>query len=482
MQPSISLLEPQLVDQILSEAFALIRDRGCRIDAPEVLELLSRAGARVENGVAHIPEGLARRAIETVPREFCLYSRAGEPVIQYGGTNVHFDPGSSCVHVLDPETRQHRTTETADLVRLVQVAEMLPQYDAQSTAVVCNEIPTEIGDLYRLFVVLLHSSKPIVTGAFSAHGVPAMVELLAADSGGPEALRAKPRAIFDVCPSPPLQWSEFAAQNLLDLARAWVPAEVVSVPLAGAASPVTLAGTIVQQAAECITGITIHQVVQPGAPVVWGGAPSIFDMRSGIAPMGAVETCMLNVACAQVAKSLGLPTHGYLLGSDAKSIDAQTGQESGIAALLGALGGINMISGAGMLDSLACHSPEKLALDAESIAMARRLLQGVQVRTKSLALDMFAKAGQQGNFLKITETREMFKHEQHIPSTVIDRGSLRSWEQSGKKDAFDRAKTRVNELVASYRRPELHPETSEALHRIMTERAERAGMRNLPQF
>ena len=82
---------------------------------------------------------------------------------------------------------------------------------------------------------------------------------------------------------------------------------------------------------------------------------------------------MLILACAQVGKHLGLPTHGYLLGSDTKVVDAQAGQESGIAAVMGALGGINMISGAGMLDSLACHSAEKLALDAETIAMAQRL-------------------------------------------------------------------------------------------------------------
>lgn len=395
---------------------------------------------------------------------------------------MQFDPGSSCVHVLDPETLEHRMTQTADLVRLVQVAEMLPQYEAQSTAVVCNEVPRDIGDLYRLFVVLQHSNKPIVTGAFSAHSVPVMIEMLAADSGGPAALRAKPRAIFDVCPSPPLHWSEFAAQNLVDLARARVPAEIISVPLAGAASPVTLAGTIVQQAAECISGITIHQLAQPGAPVVWGGAPAIFDMRSGITPMGAIETCMLNVACAQVAKSLGLPTHGYLLGSDAKSIDAQAGQESGIAALMGVLGGINMISGAGMLDSLACHSPEKLVLDAESIAMAQRLLQGVQARTESLALDMFAKVGTQGDFLKLPETRKLFRQEQYIPTKVIDRGSLHSWEQSGKKNAFDRAKERVNELVVAYKRPELRTEVDKALRRIVTERAECEGMKRLPEF
>jgi len=482
MQPSLLLLEPQLIERILAEAFALISERGVTVQAPAAAELLSAAGARIESGIAHIPESLARRALESVPREFCLYDRAGEPAVNYGGNNVQFDPGSSCVHVLDADTLEHRMTQTADLVKLVKVAEMLPQYAAQSTAVVCNEVPKEMGDLYRLFVVLLHSNKPIVTGAFSPHGAPAMIEMLEVDSGGHAELRAKPHAIFDVCPSPPLHWTEFAAQNLVDLARAWVPAEIISMPLAGAASPVTLAGSVVQHAAECISGITIHQLAQPGAPVVWGGAPAIFDMRTGITPMGAIETCMLNVASAQVAKSLGLPTHGYLLGSDAKTIDAQAGQESGVAALMGALGGINMISGAGMLDSLACHSPEKLVLDAELIAMAQRLLQGVQVRTETLALDMFTKVGVQGDFLKLPETRKLFRLEQHLPTKVIDRGSLNSWEQTGKKDTFSRAKERTNELLGAYKRPELRLGVEQELRRIVEEHAKRGGMERLPEL
>lgn len=480
MTPSLSLLEPQLLERILTEAFALISQRGVTLQADVAVELLSAAGARVENGTAHIPESLARRALDSVPREFFLFNRSGEPAVKYGGNTVQFDPGSSCVHVLDPVTLEHRMTQSSDLVRLVQVAEMLPQFSAQSTAVVCNDVPSEIGDLYRLFVVLQHSHKPIVTGAFSPHTVPAMIDMLALDSGGHAALRAKPRAIFDVCPSPPLHWTEFAAQNLVDLARAWIPAEIISVPLAGAASPVTLAGTVVQHAAECISGIVIHQLAQPGAPVVWGGAPAIFDMRTGITPMGAVETCMLNIACAQVAKSLGLPTHGYLLGSDAKSLDMQAGQESGVAAILGVLGGINMISGAGMLDSLACHSPEKLVLDAESIAMAQRLAQGIHPRTEALALDMFAKVGDSGDFLKLPETRKLFRQEQYIPTKVIDRGSLHSWEQSGKKNSFDRAKECVVELVATCKRPDLSSDVDQGLRKIVEERAKQFSTAPLP--
>jgi trimethylamine---corrinoid protein Co-methyltransferase len=477
VRPKVELLDRPLIERILGEAFQLIENPGVRI-APYVVELLSAAGARVDGEVAHIPEALARQALKTVPHEFFLYDRDGHPTVHYGGDDVHFDPGSSCLNILDAETQQARPALSSDLVRLVQVAEMLPQFSAQSTAVVCNDVPSEIGDWYRLLLVLWHSAKPVVTGAFSASSLHTLLELLAIESGGCQQLREKPRAVFDVCPSPPLNWSEFASQNMVDLARAGVPAEIVSMPLAGATAPVTLAGSVVQHAAECISGITIHQLASPGAPIVWGGAPAIFDMRTGKTPMGAIETAMLDIACSQVGKYLGLPTHAYLVAGDASAIDAQAEMESGISCVLGALAGINMISGAGMLDFLSCHSVEKLVIDAEAIASAQRLLRGVEVRGDSLAVAMFAETGLRGDFLKLKETRALFRTEQHFPSKVIDRGGQSVIGSA--RDILTRAKSRVEELVGGYERPALPADREQALLSFAEREGRTAGLERLP--
>jgi trimethylamine--corrinoid protein Co-methyltransferase len=482
MQPKIELLPDELVARILDEAFQLLMVPGIKVQAAETRQLLAEGGAHVDEAkeVVQIPEAVARQALETVPREFFLHNRAGDPVVRYGGDAVHFDPGSSGVHVLDPDTLEHKPSYGPDLVRVIQVAEMLPQYDAQSTAIVCGEVPKAIGDLYRLYLVLLHSAKPIVTGAFSTRTTQAMFDMLAIFAGGREELAEKPLAVFDVCPSPPLIWSEFGAQNLMDLARARVPAQIVSMPLAGAAAPVTLLGAVVQHAAECISGMTIHQLAQPGSPIVWGGAPAVFDMRQGTTPMGAVETAMIDAAYAQVGKSMGFPTHTYLGASDAKLVDAQAGMESGVTATIGALAGINMISGAGMLDFLACQSPEKLVVDAEAIAMAQRLLDGMHVHTETLATAMFEGINFKADFLKQKITRKLFPKEQYLPSAVIDRGSIRAWEAGGRTDAFQRARARVAELLAAYERPPLPAEQERELRTMVERLAREAGMDALP--
>jgi trimethylamine--corrinoid protein Co-methyltransferase len=473
----LELLERSLRERIVDEALAILEDPGAKVGSAAGRRLLAEAGARVDesSGVACIPARIIRTALETVPREFHLHDHEGRPRVRYGGDAVHFDPGSSAVRILDPQTGEHRKGETDDFIRLLKVAEMLPEYDAQSTALVCSDVPSKISDLYRLYLALTHSSKPIVTGAFTLEGLPIMCDMLAAATTGDGA-----RAIFDVCPSPPLNWSEFATGSLITLARAGMPAEIVSMPLAGATAPATLAGSVVQHAAECLSGITIHQLASPGAPIVWGGAPAIFDMRFGTTPMGAMETAMIDAAYAEVGKMLGLPTHTYLCASDSKTLDTQAGMESGMTALVGALAGINMISGAGMLDFLASQSIEKLVIDAEAIAMVRRLMSGVEAREETLATHVFAELGHSAGFLQMKHTSKWFKVEQHMPSAVIDRGSLRNWIESGSHPTADRARARAEELLKQYERPKLSPEIEGEIRRIMERAAQGAGMKALP--
>ena len=484
MNPKIELLDKQLIERVLEEAFQLMLKPGIKVSSEEARNLLADAGAKVdfEKQIAYIPEEVARKALKTAPSEFYLHDRFGNPAVHYGGDSVQFDPGSSGVNIFDAETKTHRLSQTADLVNLIKVAEQLPQIDAQSTAIVCNEVPKEIGDLYRLYLVLLHSTKPIVTGAFSSETTEVMIDILAIFAGGRQELAKKPLAVFDVCPSPPLIWSKFGSENLITLARAGVPAEMVSMPLAGAASPITLIGSVVQHAAESISGIIIHQLANPGAPIVWGGAPAIMDMRYGTTPMGAIETAMIDASYTQVGKYLGLPTHAYMGASDSKLIDAQAGMESGMTALVGVLAGINMISGVGMLDFLAAQSLEKLVIDAEAIGMSKRFIEGIKLPTETLATAMFEGINFKGEFLKQRVTRELVKEEQYLPSPVIDRGSIRAWKQSGELDTVARAQIRVKKLLSSYQLPDVDQGQIQEMKTMVEKLAKKSGMAELPKL
>jgi trimethylamine--corrinoid protein Co-methyltransferase len=255
-------------------------------------------------------------------------------------------------------------------------------------------------------------------------------------------------------------------------------------PLAGATSPVTLAGALVQHTAESLSGLVIHQTVNPGAPIVYGGAPAIFDMRKGTTPLAAVESAMIEMAYAQIGKSLGLPVHGYLALSDAKLPDYQAGFETAMGATIAALSRINVVSGAGMLDFSSCQSLEKLVLDGEVCRMAKRLIEGVRERPANDGIDVLREVIGKGgaSFITSEHTRRHFREEVYYPSAVVDRGSYGDWEKSGKKTAADRAHARVAELLT---RPKLSMAPAgliDRLEKIITADAKKHGVAALPDW
>lgn len=482
LRPKLELLDKETVERILAEAHELLWDPGVRIHSDEALQLLANAGARVDfaSKVANIPAELVDKALETAPSSFYLYDSEGKPVVHYGDDDVQFDPGSAAIEILDYGATESRKPVTADFVAYLKLAEMLPELDAVSTAMVCSDVPESMADLYRLYLVLRFAKKPVITGAFAVETWHIMKELLVAVAGSEEALAARPIGVFDVCPSPPLHWSEITCQNMIDCARAGIPAELVPMPLAGATGPATLVGSVVQHAAESLSGITIHQLARAGSPIVWGGSPAAFDMRTGTPPMGAIETLMIDCAYVQVGKSLGLPTHAYMGMSDAKIVDAQAGFESGIGNILAALAGVNMVSGAGMMDFESCFSLEKLVIDNELIGMARRLLRGIDASEDPLATAIMRQVGHAGNFLATKHTRQWFKRELFIPSPVIDRDYREAWETKGAKAIVRRAHERVEELIAAYQPKPLPKEVEEELEAIALRAAQERGMEKLP--
>ena len=486
IRPKLEFLSPEGVGRAIDEAYELLWDPGVRVHYDEALRLLADAGASVDMGtrVAKIPRELAERCVDTAPGSFYLHNIDGEPVVHYGGDDIHYDPGSAAIEIADYDTNESRVPVTADLENFVRLADMLPQIDALATSIVCGDVPQNMADWYRLYLVLLYGRKPIVTGTFAIETFPIMHELLVAVSGSAEALAEKPRAVFDVCPSPPLLWSDITCANLIDCARLGVPAELVSMPLTGATGPATVVGSAVQHAAECLSGITIHQLAKAGSPIVWGGSPASFDMRTGTTPMGAIATMMLDCTYTQIGKNIkpgGLPTHAYLGMADTKIVDAQTGLESASGAILGALAGVNMMSGPGMMDFESCFSLEKLVIDAEIVGMAKRLVRGVDDTSDPLALDVMREIGHAGNFLKSKHTRRNFRREDYIPTEVIDRDFRQTWFDKGALDINARAHRRVQELIAAYELLPLSDDIVRNLESIATRHAKATGLDKLPE-
>lgn len=483
MRPTLRFLEDALIDRILDEARTLLSDLGVEVHNPGLLALLGDHGARIDAAAqrAFLPGALVDRALATAPAAFPLFDVLGRQTHDLGGDRVHFTPGSAAIHVLDERTGAVRTPDTADYVRYVKLVTGLPHIAAQSTAFIPADVPSRISDSYRLYLSLLLGVKPVVTGAFTIDAFGVMRDLLAIVRGSEPALRAQPLAIFSCCPTAPLRWSDVTSQNVVDCARAGIPVEFISMPLSGFVAPVTLVGSIVQHAAETLSGVVIAQVASPGAPMLWGGSPAIFDVRYETTPMGAVETMMIDCANAEVGRRLGLPTQGYIALSDAKLLDAQAGLETAMGATLAALSGLNSISGPGMLDFESCQSLEKLVLDNEICGATLRMVRGIDPRDDFPALPLFQELLREKHLLIARHTRRWLKDQIWFPGPVIDRSNQSRWQEEGRLTLGERARREVDRLVQAAPPSPLGEDVRAALTARMEAEAVRADMDRLPE-
>ncbi len=482
-RPKLELLSPDFIQKIIDEALIILKKQGIFVENKEALELLKEAGMKVEESTQRVflTSQIVEDSLSSTPSVIKLYDRTGEKEYIVGEDEVHFDPGSAAVTILDHQTQEERKPVTEDLVKFIRLTECLEHIHFQSTGLISSDVPDIISDSYRLYIGLLFSSKPAVTGTFRVEGFKPMYDMLVAVRGSEKNLADKPLAIFDACPSPPLKWSNLTAQSLIDSARAGVPSELISMGLTGATSPVTMAGTLVQHVAENLCGLVICQLAKKGAPVIFGGSPASFDMRKGTTPMGAIETMMIDSAYSQIAKRLNLPTHAYMGLSDSKINDNQAGLETGIGAVLAALAGINVISGPGMLDFESCQSLEKLVIDNEICGMAYRLIEGISQRDDPIATHLFENFTADTQFLSMPHTKDWYRKEHTFPN-IIDRDTYDYWVSLGKKSIAERASEEVDRLLQENPPSLPQEDIVQELQKIMHDDAKKNGISSLPQL
>jgi trimethylamine--corrinoid protein Co-methyltransferase len=470
MRPRLRFLSDELIERILDEAYKLLETKGVTLHHEALLARLAEVGCGVDadSKCVRMPRKVVEGAVRTVPSGIELWNIAGESRCDLSGDNVHFTPGSTAIKMLDGETHQMRPVSTDDMLRCGKLVEQLDAIDYSATAVVPDDVPKAIGDSIRLYALLKTTSKAIVTGAFTIEGFDVMAEMHLAVRGTREALREKPFTIFSCCPSSPLKWSTMTADNTAKCAELGIPVEFIAMPLAGLVSPISLIGCVIQHTIETLSGIVISQATCPGAPILYGGSPGVFDMRTMAATISAVEAQMIDCAYIEVGKYLGLPTQAYIGMSDSKTLDAQAGFESGGGLYLAGLAGVNSISGPGMHYFESCLSLEKLVFDAELCAMTRRLVAGLEPREDFPADALFDELLREKTLLTADHTLKYFRQEHCIPGPVIDRTQLQA-RLGGAPDLMQRARDEVEGHLARYEPPDvLSPEQRRDLEGVMT--------------
>jgi trimethylamine--corrinoid protein Co-methyltransferase len=455
----MEILEPALVSRIVDEALSVLEKTGVLVENPHAFKRLVEIGLTGNEETHRItfPRKALEEALATAPSSLTLHDRDGNPAATLEGDEVHFVPASSALRILDRKTQEIREGSSKDFVDYVKIADGLKNISYLSTAFIPRDIPQDIADAWRLYMVLSFSKRPIVSGAFTHFGVPRMGELMSYFREGREDLARKPMAIFTCCPNTPLRWGEDPISNILDCAEWGIPIEIVPVLLLGMISPATTVGALVLHTAEVVSGLAIAQKIRPGTPVLFGGAPASFHMRLMTNPMTAVEALQVYCGYAQVAKHLKLPCQAYMALSDSKFNDPQAGFESGTGAFLAALAGINSVSGPGMLDYVNCFSLEKLAFDDEVVAHAKRFIRPVEVRDDLPTQPLIDELVRDKHLMMSEHTLEHWPEELYLPGPMIDRTNWDQWRGEGEKTFRDRALEVIGECLSNYEVEPLDP-------------------------
>ena len=274
-------------------------------------------------------------------------------------------------------------------------------------------------------------------------------------------------SIFTITASGNFRYSEDSCQNLIDCVEAGIPVEIVPVTLQGLIAPVTTVGATVFHTIDVLAGVTMAQLIRPGAPVLFGGAPATFHMKIASSPMAAIEALQLDIAYVEVGKHLNLPTQSYMALSDAKVLDAQAGAETFSSALLAALAGVNSVSGPGMLDFLLVFSLPKLVFDDEVCAQVLHFVRPVEP-VDDLPVDRILEQLMADQHLIMAEhTTAHWPSTLHLPSRVWERDNRENWIKAGAPDTAARCVDEVDRRLAAYQPIETDERAVEELDRII---------------
>ncbi len=436
----------------------------------EALALWREAGADVAGERVRFPRGMCRTLIrENAPALFTQHARNPARSVKIGGPHTVFVPayGPPFVRSLD-EGRRYATIE--DFRNFVKLAYLSPALH-HSGGTVCEpvDLPVNKRHLDMVYSHLRYSDKPLmgsVTAPERAEDSVEMVKLVF----GEDFVEDNTVLVSLINANSPMVWDGTMLGALEVYARHNQATVVSPFILAGAMSPVTVAGTCAQLFAEALAGMAFAQLVRPGAPVVFGTFGSSISMQSGAPTFGTPEPGLVLFVAAALARRLGVPFRSGGGLCAAKTADAQAAYESANTLQQAMLAGVNfMLHVAGWLEGGLVMGYEKFVLDADQAGMMQVFLQGVDLSENGQAMDAIREVGPGSHFLGCAHTQANFEPA-FYRSPVADNNSFEQWEADGAMDAEHRANALWKRMLERYEAPPIDPGVDEALREFMAKR------------
>lgn len=468
MELRARVLSPGELEEIDRATIQVLTDVGVSIASERACQLLEQAGARVDHrtGVAKIPEDLMRKSVLSArQRTVELFDRSGANGIRLEGKKTYNISGFDATYTLDSETGQRRPSTKRDVGEFARLADALPNIHVVGTQAIPQDVPAGSAELHAVEAILSNTSKHCHFSLSDAGIARAVFEMARHACGGRD-LSSRPAITSMASPTSPLRWEKNAIETLIETASAGIPLHIISQPIAGITAPITLAGVLLLQNIETLTGLVVAQLLRPGTPVIYGYVPTVLDMREANAVIASPEGAIMRIASSQVAKHYGLPCLSAGPDTDAHVHDEQTAWEKAITGLAIYLGGADLMLNPGMFSSGLIVSHEQLVIDNEILGYIDRVARGMQANPQTLVVDLVRKVGHGGQFLKEAHTLKEFKSEFWIPD-ISSRAAFGRWTHKGGRDIVGSAREKARRLLNEHHPPDLPSGTKEELRQIV---------------
>ncbi len=305
----LSMFSRDDIERIHEATLHILRKTGVQVYLDEALQIYADGGCDVDftKKVVKIPPYIVERSMKQAPKNIMLCGRDPARDIQYGGRRVGFEPFGVGLKVEDLDTGELRDSTLKDCADIMKVCDALDTVSVMLAPVMANDMPHTNFELYMAAEGYKNTTKHYGSDAESGAVAEKLIQMAEIVAGGSKELKERPVLSIGVCPVSPLKIPKEAAEVIVVTARYGIPIEILSMAMAGASSPMTMAGTLVVHNAEVLAGIVLAQLVNPGVPSIYGSSTSTFDMKYGTATVGAPEFGMLNAALAEMAHYYEVP-------------------------------------------------------------------------------------------------------------------------------------------------------------------------------
>ncbi len=443
----LRMLSEEQTKKIYQASLQILREIGMDVRDGDTRKRLLREGCReAEDEYILFPEDLVARCVSTIPNRFTLYDRNGTLTVDTCDRVPHFAPGLNCITLYDHRTGSHRECLLKDVREAARVCDRLENFDMASGLGNPSDVEPSKQALETVKAIVGESAKPL---PFIAHDEVEDEEIwsyLADVAGGWDALEEKPFALDLTGPYSPLELGEEACRRLRHAARRRLPAVCYPAMIPGTTGPVTLDGAIAQSSAEILAGLVVHQLEQPGAPVITASSILPMDMRSGGIAYGSPEYMMVGIGAVDLFDDLGVPTWIGAGCSDAHIVDAQAAAEAGMSLYLASLAGTSFIHNLGFLSAGKNGSLEMLVLADELAGGVKRFTGGIEVSDESLGVEVTRRAAKDHSFIMDDHTLQHMSAAMWEPK-LFRRTSLEGWTGSGSTPLQNRIREKLDDLL-----------------------------------